>query len=137
MQNSPQKGPKRKQSFSEQETQCIALGTSNGKILIYSVSQAKVENVLEDKSNNNIVALDWHRKYGLYSSNKSGFVFEWELQSGTVRNKYNVTVDSNNKQGNVASSIKIVPHNQVSQFLTCYQLICNYVTFENLLTYVG
>ncbi|KAL0810635.1 hypothetical protein ABMA28_010744 [Loxostege sticticalis] len=112
---SPQKGAKRKQSFSE--TQCIALGTTNGKILIYSVTQAKVENVIaEEKSShqNSITALDWRRNYGLFSCNKAGFVYEWDLQSGSVRNKYNVT-DSKNKQGNSVSSIKIVPHNQKTQ----------------------
>ncbi|CAH2987314.1 unnamed protein product [Chilo suppressalis] len=111
---SPQKGGKRKQSFSEQETQCIVLGTTSGKILLYSVTQAKVENVISDskQSNRNITTLDWHRRYGLYSCSKSGQAIEWDLQSGKVRNKYNVTID-NGKQGSV-SAIKIVPHKQNS-----------------------
>ncbi|CAG9790156.1 unnamed protein product [Diatraea saccharalis] len=113
---SSQSSGKRKQSFSGQESQCIVLGTTSGKILVYSVTQAKVENVIsEDKQNlnQNITALDWHRRYGLYSSNKAGFVIEWDLHSGSVRNKYNVIID-NSKQGNYVSAIKIVPHTQKS-----------------------
>ncbi|XP_063835462.1 WD repeat-containing protein 43 isoform X1 [Ostrinia nubilalis] len=112
---SPQKGAKRKQSVSE--AQFIALGTTNGKILMYSVTQAKVENVISDEKsgfNQYITALDWRRNYGLFSCNKAGFVYEWDLNSGKVRNKYKVT-DGKNKQGNSVSSIKIVPHNQKTQ----------------------
>lgn len=77
-----------------------------------------MENVIEDKnSSNSITTLDWHRKYGLFSCNKAGYVYEWDLRSGAVRNKYNVTVESKSKQGNTISAIKIVPHNQVSHIL--------------------
>lgn len=113
-----QKG-RRKSSTSEQEIQCIALGTTSGKILIYSVAQAKVESVLDDKKNseihrNGIVAIDWNRKNGLFSCNKEGFLYEWDLQSAAVSYKYNLVVDSKNKQASTVSAIKIVPHNQVS-----------------------
>uniref|UniRef100_S4PTE4 WD-repeat protein n=3 Tax=Pararge aegeria TaxID=116150 RepID=S4PTE4_9NEOP len=110
--NSPQKGARRK-SITEQEQYCLALGTSSGKILIYSVSQAKVETVLNQKDNNNkVVTLDWHRKYGLFSCTVNNLVQEWDLQSGSVRNKYNIKVVGINKQGNKISAIRIVPHNQ-------------------------
>lgn len=99
------------------------------------MTQAKVENVIaEEKSShqNSITALDWRRNYGLFSCNKAGFVYEWDLQSGSVRNKYNVT-DSKNKQGNSVSSIKIVPHNQVSKD---YIVIYNYLITIHLLVYL-
>ncbi|XP_075987945.1 WD repeat-containing protein 43 [Anticarsia gemmatalis] len=107
----PSKGGKRK-SISE-ETHCIALGTTSGKILIYSVAQAKVETVLSNESNQtSITTLDWQRKYGLYSCNKENFVYEWDLNKSSVKYKYNVNVESKNKHGNNVSAIKIVPHKQ-------------------------
>ncbi|KAF9813087.1 hypothetical protein SFRURICE_000047 [Spodoptera frugiperda] len=64
-----QKGGRRK-SISE-ETHHVALATTSGKILIYSVSQAKVETVLSNEnSHSGITSLDWHSKYGLYSCSK-------------------------------------------------------------------
>ncbi|XP_046974360.1 WD repeat-containing protein 43 [Vanessa cardui] len=108
---SPQKG--RRKSVDVQETQCIALGTTSGKILLYSISQAKVETVLTDpKLKNKIQSLDWHRKYGLFSCTNDNFVQEWDIESSTVRNKYNVNIASKNKQSNKVSAIRIVPHNQ-------------------------
>lgn len=85
------------------------------------MAQAKVETVLEDRQNNEIqnsgiTSLDWQRKYGLFSSNKEGFVHEWDLRGASVRNKYNVIFDSKNKQASIVSAIKIVPHSQVSKF---------------------
>lgn len=78
-----------------------------------------MESVLNDTKNNQIhkngiVAIDWNRKYGLYSCNKEGFLYEWDLQSTAVSSKYNLTVDNKNKQANLVSAIKIVPHSQVS-----------------------
>ncbi|CAH2098916.1 unnamed protein product [Euphydryas editha] len=109
---SPQKGSRRK-SVSEPETQCIALGTSSGKILLYSISQAKVETVLkDDKKNYKIQSLDWHRKYGLFSCSNDNYIQEWDIQKSTIRNKYNINIATNNKQGNKVSAIRIVPHNQ-------------------------
>ncbi|CAG9573028.1 unnamed protein product [Danaus chrysippus] len=111
---SPTKGVRRK-SFSGNETQCIALGTASGKILIYSVSQAQIETVLTDKGNaihSRVQSLDWHRKYGLFSCTSDSHVWEWDLESSCVRNKYNIHVYSKNKQGNKISAIRIVPHNQ-------------------------
>lgn len=62
-----------------------------------------------------ITSIDWHKKYGLYTSNKSNYVYQWNLNAGKVKNKYNVIFDSKNKQGNNVSAIKIVPHSQVSE----------------------
>ncbi|XP_050555697.1 WD repeat-containing protein 43 [Spodoptera frugiperda] len=105
-----QKGGRRK-SISE-ETHHVALGTTSGKILIYSVSQAKVETVLSNEnSHSGITSLDWHSKYGLYSCSKENSVCEWDLQSSLIRYKYNVSVESKNKHGNIRA-IKIVPHKQ-------------------------
>ncbi|KAJ2943199.1 hypothetical protein O0L34_g18909 [Tuta absoluta] len=110
-----QKGARRKSISEDHETQCIALGTTSGKILIYSVAQAKVETVLEERNNeisrSSITSIDWHKKYGLYSVNKENVIVEWDLQSSNLRNKYNVNVDKS-KQANSISAIKIVPHNQ-------------------------
>ncbi|XP_021183408.3 WD repeat-containing protein 43 [Helicoverpa armigera] len=107
----PQKGGKRK-SISE-ETHCIALGTTSGKILIYSVAQAKVETVLSNENTSTAIStLDWHRKYGLYSCNKENNVCEWDLHSSLIRYKYNINVDNKNKHGNSVCAIKIVPHKQ-------------------------
>lgn len=127
---------RRKSSTSEQEIQCIALGTTTGKILIYSVAQAKVESVLSDTKNNQInkngiVAIDWNRKYGLYSCNKEGFLYEWDVQSTTVSYKYNLVVDSKNKQANLVSAIKIVPHSQVSCFFIKIIKIIRLIEFLN------
>ncbi|CAG5059940.1 unnamed protein product [Parnassius apollo] len=112
---SPQKGVRRK-SIGDQETQLIAVGTTSGKILLYSVAQAKVETVLIDQKsneihNNKIKTLDWHRKYGLYSCTGDNVVHEWDLQAASVKNKYNINVDSKSKQTNGVSAIKIIPHN--------------------------
>uniref|UniRef100_A0A2A4J052 Small-subunit processome Utp12 domain-containing protein n=1 Tax=Heliothis virescens TaxID=7102 RepID=A0A2A4J052_HELVI len=107
----PQKGGKRK-SISE-ETHCIALGTTSGKILIYSVAQAKVETILSNENTSTAIStLDWHRKYGLYSCNKENNVCEWDLHSSLIRYKYNINVDNKNKHGNAVCAIKIVPHKQ-------------------------
>ncbi|XP_045781025.1 WD repeat-containing protein 43 [Maniola jurtina] len=107
---SPQKGARRK-SESESEQYCLALGTTSGKILIYSVSQAKLETVLNHKDSK-VASLDWHRKYGLFSCTVNNFVQEWNLQSGTVSHKYNVKIVGTNKEANKISAIRIVPHNQ-------------------------
>lgn len=106
----PQKGSKRK-SISE-EVNCIALGTTSGKILIYSVAQAKVETVLTNNTSQAISTLDWQRKYGLYSCNKDNNVFEWDLNNSSVRYKYNINIDNKSKHGNSVNAIKIVPHKQ-------------------------
>ncbi|KAJ8707952.1 hypothetical protein PYW08_010318 [Mythimna loreyi] len=109
--STPQKGGKRK-SLSE-ETHCIALGTTSGKILIYSVAQAKVETVLSNENTSSAIStLDWHRSYGLYSCNKENNICEWNLHNSTIRYKYNVNVDNKNKHGNNVVAIKIVPHKQ-------------------------
>lgn len=59
-------------------------------------------------------ALDWNKKYGLFSCSKDNKVTEWDLQSASVRFKYNVYVENNIKQGNNVNAIKIIPHDQVS-----------------------
>lgn len=83
---------------------------------MYSISQAKVETVLkDDKKNHKIQSLDWHRKYGLFSCSNENYIQEWDIQSSSVRNKYNINITTNNKQGNKVSAIRIVPHNQVSE----------------------
>ncbi|XP_068624441.1 WD repeat-containing protein 43 [Battus philenor] len=115
---SPQKGVRRK-SVSEQETQVIVLGTTSGKILLYSIVQGKVETILTDQKsseihNNKVKCLDWHRKYGLYSCTSDNVVHEWDLQSASVRHKYNINVDNKSKQTSGVSAIKIIPHNEKS-----------------------
>ncbi|XP_041985997.1 WD repeat-containing protein 43 [Aricia agestis] len=109
--NSPRKG--RRKSISEQESSCIALGTTNGVILVYSIAQAKVESVLTGQKNSNVhkkvQCLDWHRKYGLISCTSS-YVVEWDLSTANVKNTHNVNINSK-KQGDSVSAIKIVPHN--------------------------
>ncbi|KAF9408676.1 hypothetical protein HW555_011709 [Spodoptera exigua] len=107
--NTPKGG--RRKSVSE-ETHHIALGTTSGKILIYSVAQAKVETVLSNEnSHSGITSLDWHAKYGLYSCSKENSLCEWDLQSSLIRYKYNVSIESKSKHGNIRA-IKIVPHKQ-------------------------
>ncbi|XP_045533297.1 WD repeat-containing protein 43 [Pieris brassicae] len=109
---SPKKGRK---SISGQTSQCVALGTIYGKILLYSVSQAKVETVLEnEKQTKKIQSLDWHRKYGLFSCSVDSHVIEWDLGMSSVKHTYNVSMRTKLKQVNKASGIKIVPHNQDS-----------------------
>lgn len=115
----------KRKSISEDEIQCIAIGTTSGKVLIYSVAQAKVETVLSIHKNNEqhskkVQAVDWHRNYGLFSCSTDNIVYEWNLQSSNVRNKYNINVASNNKQSSKVSSIKIIPHNQVCYFFILY-----------------
>ncbi|CAH2062014.1 unnamed protein product, partial [Iphiclides podalirius] len=114
----PQKGGRRK-SISEQESQIIALGTSSGKILLYSIAEAKVETVLTDQKgselhSNKVKTLEWHRKYGLYSCTGNNVVLEWDLGSASVRYKYNINVEKRNKQLSGVSAIKIIPHSQKS-----------------------
>lgn len=104
----------RRKSISEIETHCVALGTTNGKVLLYSVSQAKIETVLTNTDSNKIQSLDWHKKYGLFSCTANNIVYEWDLQESKVKCSYNVNVSSNIKQGNKVSAIRIVPHNQVT-----------------------
>lgn len=113
----------RRKSISEVETHCIALGTSNGKVLLYSVSQAKIETVLTDSNNNRVLTLDWHKKYGMFSCTSDNYVQEWDLQSSKVKNKYSINVTSTIKQGNKVSAIRIVPHNQVNIFKFFFFLI--------------
>ncbi|XP_059047913.1 WD repeat-containing protein 43 [Achroia grisella] len=107
------KGGKRNSISQDNETQSIVLGTTSGKILIYSVTQAKVVTVLQSpkQGNANVTALDWQRKSGLYSCNKSSNLYHWDINEGNVKFKYNVSVDNKNKQANIISAIKIVPHN--------------------------
>lgn len=115
--------------------QCIALGTSSGKVLLYSVAQAKVETVLTDDNNKNKVqTLDWHKKYGLFSCTGNNFVQEWDLQSSKVRDKYNINVSSTSKQGNKVSAIRIVPHSQVSVILNSYIDMVVYTIIQTVLT---
>ncbi|KPJ02027.1 WD repeat-containing protein 43 [Papilio xuthus] len=113
---SPQKGGRRK-SISDNETQAIALGTTSGKILLYSVEQGKVETVLVDKknhTNNKVKSLDWHRKYGLLSCTGDNSIQEWELESAKIRHRYKINVDNKNKQTSGVSAIKIIPHSEQS-----------------------
>ncbi|KAJ0170442.1 hypothetical protein K1T71_013813 [Dendrolimus kikuchii] len=116
-QSSTKQNTGRRNSINQEESQCIAIGTSSGKILIYSVAQAKVETVLLHKKHVNagyvkVTSLDWNRKYGLYSSNKDNIVHEWDLQNSSPKYKYNVNIEGSTKQGNTVNAIKIVPHNQ-------------------------
>lgn len=115
----------KRKSISEDELQCIAIGTTSGKVLIYSVAQAKVETVLSIHKNNEqhskkVQSVDWHQNYGLFSCSSDNIVYEWNLQSSNVRNKYNINVASNNKQSSKVSSIKLIPHNQVRYFLVLF-----------------
>ncbi|XP_063630516.1 WD repeat-containing protein 43 isoform X1 [Cydia splendana] len=110
---SPVKKEKRKSSISDQEAQCIAVGTTSGKILIYSVAQAKVQTVLEEKlgKEQKITALDWNRRDGLFSCNKSNYICEWKLGAGQSNN-YHVNMDNKNKAVSTISAIKLIPHSQ-------------------------
>lgn len=90
------------------------MGTHSGKILIYSVAQAKIETILSGRLFGKVTALDWNRKYGLYSCNKDDLLTEWDIQDGKPRNQYKISVENKNKQGNSISAIKIVPHTLVS-----------------------
>ncbi|XP_048000163.1 LOW QUALITY PROTEIN: WD repeat-containing protein 43 [Leguminivora glycinivorella] len=113
---SPSKKDNRKSSVSEQEAQCIAVGTTSGKILIYSVAQAKVQTVLEEhigrSQDQKITALDWNRKDGLFSCNKSNYICEWTLGASKIASKYHVNLDSKNKAVSTISAIKLIPHTQ-------------------------
>ncbi|KAI8433566.1 hypothetical protein MSG28_015587 [Choristoneura fumiferana] len=119
----PQKG-KRRSSVSAQETQCIALGTTSGKILIYSVAKAKVETVLEEKlgpiQDRKITCLDWTRKDGLFSCNKSNYLCHWKLDVDK-RHTYSVNTDNKNKlqvwrlHSGTASMVKCLGHNASQQ----------------------
>ncbi|XP_063543255.1 WD repeat-containing protein 43 [Cydia strobilella] len=109
---------KRKSSVSEQEVkeaQCIAVGTTSGKILIYSVAQAKVQTVLEMKlgkaQEQKITAMDWNRRDGLFSCNKSNYICEWKLGAGQSNN-YHVNMDRKNIGVNTINAIKLIPHSQ-------------------------
>ncbi|KOB66196.1 WD-repeat protein [Operophtera brumata] len=84
------KQKKKRASISANETQCIALGTHSGKILLYSVAQAKIETILAGHTFSKVTALDWNRKYGLYSCSKDDTVTEWDIQSGKPRNQYEI-----------------------------------------------
>ncbi|XP_045540700.1 WD repeat-containing protein 43 [Papilio machaon] len=113
---SPQKGARRK-SFSDNATQAIALGTTSGKILLYSVTQGKVETVLVDQKNhihNKVKSLDWHRKYGLLSCTGDNGIQDWDLENATIRNRYKINVDNKSKQTSGISAIKIIPHTEQS-----------------------
>ncbi|KPJ17717.1 WD repeat-containing protein 43 [Papilio machaon] len=111
---SPQKGARRK-SFSDNATQAIALGTTSGKILLYSVTQGKVETVLVDQKNhihNKVKSLDWHRKYGLLSCTGDNGIQDWDLENATIRHRYKINVDNKSKQTSGISAIKIIPHTE-------------------------
>ncbi|XP_028027498.1 WD repeat-containing protein 43 [Bombyx mandarina] len=101
-------------STSENESQCIVLGTTNGKLLIYSISQAKIINVWVPAKHFSakVTALDWSRKYGLYSCTKDSRVYEWNIEDGSVKQTYNISIENNTKQGSNINAIKIIPHNQ-------------------------
>lgn len=67
-----------------------------------------------EKQTKKIQALDWHSKYGLFSCSSDSHVLEWDLGMSLMKYAYNVSMRNKLKQVNKASSIKIVPHNQVS-----------------------
>lgn len=115
---SPVKKDKWKSSVTEhrqEEVQCIAVGTTSGKILIYSVAQAKVQTVLEVQlgkaQEQKITSLDWNRRDGLFSCNKSNYICEWKLGKGQ-NNNYHVNMDNRNKPVSTISAIKLIPHSQ-------------------------
>lgn len=110
------KQKKKRTSTNENESHCIALGTHSGKILLYSVAQAKIETILSSRSFSKVAALDWSRDYGLYSVGKDDLAIEWDIQEGKPRNQYKIAVENKSKQGNSISAIKIVPHKLVSTF---------------------
>ncbi|CAK1549357.1 unnamed protein product [Leptosia nina] len=138
--NSSPKKESRRKSLSEQSSvQCIALGTIFGKVLLYSVTQAKVESVLEnEKHSRKVQALDWNRKYGLFSCSVDSYVIEWDLGSSSVKQTYNVSIRSKLKQVNKVSAIKIVPHNQNPsvKYIVVASVKTNIWKFENSNAYI-
>ncbi|XP_038217284.1 WD repeat-containing protein 43 [Zerene cesonia] len=103
--------PQKKSSNNKQGTQCIALGTTHGKILLYSVAQAKVETVIE-KGTKKIESLDWLRNHGLFSISVDQVVTEWDIRRSSVKHTYNLLSVDAKKVSKKPSVIKIVPHNQ-------------------------
>ncbi|XP_077283079.1 WD repeat-containing protein 43 [Arctopsyche grandis] len=95
------------------ESSHIAFGTSDGKILIYSVALAKVETILEDSSadpgDQQITCLDWNSGYGLYSCSADSTIKEWSITDNDVKSKFNMNTNHNNTQMAKTTAIKLIP----------------------------
>ncbi|XP_050674893.1 WD repeat-containing protein 43 [Leptidea sinapis] len=90
----------------------IAIGMTNGSILLYSVAQAAVETVLNSQTSKKVLAVDWNIKFGLISCTVDNNIYEWSIENSSVNFVYDVSVAGANKQANKISGVKIVPYQQ-------------------------
>lgn len=127
LQSNPKwKTKKRKSSHPEEEndvrtvTHCVAFGSTTGKVLIYSITHAKVESVLEDPNptpgEQDISCMDWSKKQGLFTCSSDSTIRQWSIQDGSVKTKFRMSKFEKGTQSAKTTAIKI-PNYQVSIFI--------------------
>lgn len=84
----PWKKRKRRDSenFTAQEetTHFIALGTSSGSILLYSIATAQVETTIENDTGHSVSCITWEHSNGVYVGAEQ-FILQFDLKKRSVK----------------------------------------------------
>ncbi|KPP79563.1 WD repeat-containing protein 43-like, partial [Scleropages formosus] len=87
-------GPQRKRRKSQarhmsEKEDLLALGTTAGSIVLYSVAKGKLHSTLEESHSGGVNVVRWHPEENfLYSASEDTHIAEWDLQTGRVRCKW-------------------------------------------------
>ncbi|XP_071963272.1 WD repeat-containing protein 43-like [Antedon mediterranea] len=94
-------GPKRKRRKSiklknnEKENEIIAMGTSNGSILLYSVTKGDLLSKLDCGHDDTVNDLCWHPKEDtLFSCSDDQYIVQWNVRDGKVKCKWKADKNS-------------------------------------------
>lgn len=66
----------------------VAMGSTNGDVIIYDMSRGCVSNTLKSGHSAKVTAVAWSESAGLFSAAEDRQIVEWSLQEASVRQKW-------------------------------------------------
>lgn len=66
----------------------VAMGSTNGKLIIYDVAASSVSRELINGHSGTITAIDWSETGGLYTAAEDRYIVEWNLKDNKVQSKW-------------------------------------------------
>ncbi|KAK9510996.1 hypothetical protein O3M35_005655 [Rhynocoris fuscipes] len=78
---------KRKRKLKGKTTKVIVLGTNEGALAVYSLSEGEIISTLHVASSSSVQGISWSRDAGLFTVDGSN-VIHWDLENKTVRSKW-------------------------------------------------
>ncbi|KAG8042146.1 hypothetical protein G9C98_000137 [Cotesia typhae] len=102
----------------QEQRQMIAMGTVDGKVIIYNPSAGSPEKILEKGHSAAVTAITWSSA-GLFTAGYDDLIIEWNLQDGGVKSKWKA---GNNKINSLVVSADGQYLVAGERFIKCWSL---------------